>query len=157
MNDQTAYTDLGPLYEPGPVAFSFSEPGWIVLFTLVGLAFLYVLFRLVRTYIRQTYRREALRLIDAVQDQFHSAPDARHITDVMIVVKQTAITTFSREEVADLHGTAWLEFLDHHGKGSSFLANEPFIFSALYKNELEDPAAFDSLARTAKHWIRRHA
>jgi Domain of unknown function (DUF4381) len=146
MNPDPALSKLHDYYQPAPPLWIPQTIGWYVLFTLIALLLIWLLFRAVRRWFANRYRREALReLATATPDQFS------------VLLKRVALAAWPREKVASLSGDDWLNFLSKSVKDNTFqtgpgnrieeLALHPGNASADDEQELRAIAA---------QWIRRH-
>jgi hypothetical protein len=156
MNAQTDNIDLGPLYEPAPVGFHFETIGWPILFSILGVLVIVILLKVGLNYYQNAYRRQAIHLINTIENRFQSEQEVACINDMMVVLKQVSLTTYSRNEVADLAGTAWLEFLESKAKGASFLKYDKVLSQALYQDKIEQPEEVKQLFASSKKWISHH-
>lgn len=141
---------LGELYEPSPVQFTFETVGWPILGALVIVVLLIIAFYSYRNYRRNQYRREALRVLEGI-----SRPD--QVLAIFMVLKKTAIHAFGREEVAGLSGIEWLKFLERTGKNVQIIDQEKQVESSLYRSEPLPVDAQHQILSNAKKWIRTHA
>lgn len=160
MNDSlNISTDLkmNALYEPEAVAFSFETVGWQILFAVAGVLILVGLFFITRRYIRNAYRRKAVALVQVISDRYNSKQDVQCFTDLMVVLKQVAMTTYGRTHVADLSGIEWLRFLEEKGQETPFSKLESIWNQALYKNDAPSHEDALSVFGLAKKWIKTHA
>ncbi len=150
--------ELGTLVEASPVSFSMDTVGWKVLFGMLGLFLVWLLYRFYISYKRNAYRRTAVLKIKQLA-QAHQNSDASLISEIMFQLKQTALKTYNRTEVASLKGLQWLQFLDEKGKTTHFSKNEKVIKGALYSNQLDKVQHFNSAEFTASSitWIKKHA
>ena len=150
--------ELGTLVEASPVPFSMDTIGWKVLFGMFALFILWLLYRYYKSYQKNAYRRTAVLKIKQLE-QAHQNNDASLISEIMFQLKQTALKTYNRTEVASLKGLQWLQFLDEKGKMTHFSMNEQVIKGALYSNQLDNAQHFNSAEFTASSiiWIRKHA
>ena len=149
--------DLGPLYEPDAVRFSFETPGWYLVGGLLLLfAFLFFLKRLKR-YQKNKYRREALKTIASIEQNLRNLNESNQFNDILILLKLVAIKAFGRQEVAQLYGNEWLEFLESKGIRTPFTQYKQIILNTLYKPTLVDLKETKVLIELSKRWIRTHA
>ncbi len=155
MNEQTI--DLGPIYEPASVAFQFETPGWYILGSIIGALLLMGLFASAKTYLKNAYRREAVKMIHSLTKQFQTQKDAACIQEVMIILKRVAITSYSRKKVANLHGLQWLTFLDSKAKKVSFSKYHETVAKALYQNQITNQKEVLELFTLSTKWIKSHA
>lgn len=141
--------ELGKLYEPDPVGFSFETTGWPILGGLVFLGAMIAGYFWYRHYRRNHYRRDALKRLALVkQDQ---------ALEIFVVLKRTAIHAFGRERVGTLSGTDWLKFLESTGKNVRMLGQDKQIQSAIYQNEPLPSDAHRQIMSNAKLWVKTHA
>jgi len=156
MSAQADNIDLGPLYEPAPVGFHFETMGWPILFSTLGILIIVTLLKVGIKYYKNAYRRQAIQLINTIENRFQTKQEASCINDMMVVLKQVSLTTYARNEVADLSGVAWLEFLESKSKGTSFLKYDKVLSQALYQNKIEQPEEVKQLFTSSKKWINHH-
>ena len=145
--------DSATLIEPSPIQFSFDTPGWY--FTGVAFIFLVVIFSVkwVIRYRKNAYRRQAIKILDS--NKIDEESDG--VVHILETLKLVAITTYGRDEVANLSGKDWFKFLDSSSIKTSFTEFEKPVLSALYKDETIDKAIFQKLLSTSKNWILTHA
>jgi len=155
--EQEGSLDLGPLYEPDPVTFSFNAPGWYFLLLVLVAFVLFFGYQSIRKYIKNAYRRAALKYLRTIRSRFEELQDGACLNDVIILLKQVAIRTFGRDEVAELHGENWLVFLESKCKRVSFIHFQELISKSLYQEQLITKSEFSDLYEVSKKWIRYHA
>jgi hypothetical protein len=141
--------ELGSLYEPPPVAFSFETIGWPILAGVLLIVLIIGVFILIRKYIKNRYRREALQALENMND-------AGAIAKIFVVLKQVAMKAFGRESVGNLYGKEWLQFLEKTGKGVKMLPYESQIMQAVYKDEALQPESGNEILLNAKKWVKTH-
>ncbi len=93
--------------------------GWYVLALALGIVLLQRLLRALRQWLRNRYRREALRRLDAI-----AAQSALSLSAINALLKTTAMVAASREEVASLTGKAWLSWLAERVASSSDMSKQ---------------------------------
>ncbi len=157
MQSTGEHIDLGPLYEPRPVAFHFETPGWYLVFGVGLLLILWLSAVLVLKYRRNAYRRQALKLLITIENRFHSSQEVACVNDTMILLKQVALTTYPRAAVAELSGELWLQFLDSKVEKASFTPISDTLFLALYQNKIDQPEQVVQVFNNARNWIKHHA
>ena len=141
-----ALDKLHDYYTPAPPTWTPQTIGWYVLFAIGVLLLLWLAIRIIRHWLENRYRREALRkLAVATPDQFSA------------LLKRTALAVWPREKVASLSGDAWLKFLGDAAATESFRSTPG--------NRIEDVALSGSavsvqdeqvLRTIAAEWLRRH-
>lgn len=150
LKQQELLLNLGPLYEPDPVSFSFETIGWKILATLILILTGLVLFLLIRRYRHNKYRRMALTQLSKIEDP-------SRLPEIFILIKSTAIQTFGREKVGALFGDSWLEFLDQTGKSGKFSPFSKTILKSIYSDEHPQSPEFQQIKSQASNWISTHA
>lgn len=151
MNPQSADIQIHGLYEPPPVPFRFETMGWYVLGGLLLLAALVFVIALVRKYLKNRYRRDALKELAGLENA------SRVFPRLSVVLKRAAMHAYGREQVAPLYGQEWLAFLDRTGKKVSLGAYREQILSAMYGGKELDPGSRQAVMSLAAKWIRTHA
>ena len=159
-------THLPALPEPfgNPLLRDFSEivpassvdwwpqtPGWYVLGFGLALWLVVKGWRAARRWLRNRYRREALRRLAQLD------ADLGHPAAVNALLKTTAIEASSRVEVAGLSGASWVSWLKER-------VDQPFnsqIFerclgAALYTSSPIDRETMAALSTAARSWIQHH-
>ncbi len=150
-------TDLGPLYEPDAVRFSFETPGWYVLGISLLFVATFLFFRWLKRYRKNGYRREALKTIVGIEQNSQLQNGANQLNDTLVLLKLVALETFGRQEVAQLYGNDWLEFLESKGKNMLFTQYKQHIAYALYGSMVVDMKETKAFIELSKQWIRTHA
>lgn len=151
-----AFGTLGSSFEqpslPESVSWSPSTPGaWITL-GFVALALLTAVWRLLRRYRRRAPRREALRALRRLERR------AASLTEVAVLLKVVALSSFDRPRVAPLSGEPWRAFLVATGPGSGFegLAGDALITLGTHGTGALSEEAIAPLFAAAQNWIQRH-
>ena len=152
MSDELTGLNLVELYDklvmpdaPVPVSMWPQTVGWIWL--ALGLVVLvgFVWWRLAAWHRATAYRRAALAELRGAADD---------PAKIATILKRTALSGFPRHEVAGLHGTEWLAFLDaatakvkfQGSTAGTVLAKAPYV---------QQPADKD-LPAMAETWIKTH-
>ncbi len=157
MEPELDTMDLGPIFEPAPIEFQFDTLGWYVLGAILLVVVVTMVFKGIRHYLKNAYRREAQRMVQTIIKQFNNQKDPACLNDALVVLKGVAITTYSRSQVADLHGEQWMAFLDAKGKHITFKKYSHTIKTALYKNEIANESEAIGVLRMALKWVKVHA
>lgn len=135
---------LEPAPEPVPVAWTPQTAGWTWLGLAVLIAFVLGARWLVQRHRKNAYRREALRELKTVSD---------NAAAVSKLLRRSALAGFPREDVASLHGDAWLSFLADTYPGPALKGKTAeTLLAAPYR----DVPADGDLVDFARDWISRH-
>ncbi|MCO4822637.1 MAG: DUF4381 domain-containing protein [Flavobacteriaceae bacterium] len=158
QDSQSSELELGAILEPEPISFSFNTIGWKILLVLLIFLIIYVGYRIFVTYRNNKYKRSAVAEIEALVKN-NEQPLNSFITRVLIVLKQTALQSYTRVEVASLQGDEWLSFLDEKVPGSNFIAYKSAITDAIYSKTLLTKAYFnkEEFSQLTIKWIKKHA
>lgn len=130
--------------EPAAVAMTPQTPGWAVLAVLLALLLGWLVWRFVRRWKADAYRRAALAELEGAGD------DPAAIADIL---RRTALAAWPREQVAGLSGRDWLAFLDATGGGGFCDGPGRLLAQAPYR---EDAGTAPGLHDLAVRWVRRH-
>ena len=149
--------NLGPLYEPDAIGFSFQSPGWYILATILILLAMYLFIKWARYYVKNAYRREALKNLSAIEAGIGQQKEKESLRDALVLLKLVAIQTFGREKVAPLYGNDWLGFLEEKGKDTPFLKYSAAISASLYRSEEPGIKQIENIMDLSKRWIITHA
>ena len=149
--------DLGPLYEPDAVQFSFETPGWYLLGIFILLVAAFLFFKWLKRYRKNAYRREAIKTIARIEQHSLNQNEANQLNDILVLLKLVAIEAFGRQQVAQLYGDEWLEFLESKGKNTPFTDYRQHIANTLYEPISLDLKETKALIELSKQWINTHA
>jgi hypothetical protein len=137
---------LHDFYQPSPPSWRPQTIGWYVVFAIVFLLLLWLAAHLIRRWIADRYRREALR------ELVFTRPE--HLSELL---KRTALSAWPREKVAALSGEDWLRFLDGSAQSDLFQSAPANRLEEVALNPIpvssEEEAALRDAAAT---WIRSH-
>ena len=155
QKNNSSSEELGNILEPAPLTFTFEAIGWKILTILLFIVAIAVLFRKLKLYNKNKYRREAIKKLILVEVE--NTSNQSKINHLNIILKQVAMTTFGREQVAALYGDAWFSFLDSKQKGSAFEKYANTFKNALYDDIEVDNDTLEAISGITKKWINHHA
>ena len=147
--------DLGNILEPDPLVFTFETIGWKILAVLLFMGATLILFRRLKLYRKNKYRREAIEKLKLVKEE--NVTSQQKINHLNVILKQVAIIAFGREQVAALYGDEWFSFLDSKHKNSDFSKYANSFKNALYNGEGVDQQTLEAISGITKKWINQHA
>ena len=153
MADTGSLKNLNDIVSPGPVGWLPPAPGWYVLAALLSLLLLWALFRGVRSWQRNRYRREARRELERI---VRAGPAAA--PRVPELLKRAAVSAWPREKVAHLAGSEWHRFLDRTAATERFsgAAGRRLEQAAYEPSPGFAGTVFESLCDDARFWLRHH-
>ncbi|KQV81931.1 DUF4381 domain-containing protein [Rhizobium sp. Root1220] len=158
---ETALRSMHDVVLPQAVSWIPQTWGWAVvaaflLATLAGWAFFTM-----RRYHRNAYRREALRLLDAVAEEMkHPATRVAGVHRLAELLKRTALAAWPREQVASLSETGWNDLVSTSFDGGEGKALQRLLDDFEYH---EDKAVVvmpanvgEDLVESSRRWIKKH-
>jgi hypothetical protein len=149
-----ALGDFVEIVPPGPIDWLPQTLGWqIVAIVTTALAARYI-FKKLRSWYQNRYRREAaqrLKKIEQITD------GDRQIMELNRLLKLTALVAYSREAVAKLSGTPWVDFLNDQCITPVFTNSQMSLLGrGSYQRMDIDKAAIDALLVASARWIEEH-
>ena len=126
---------------------------WLVLATVIVMFGLTVI-SIRRRYIKQAYRREALKQLNDQQDLSDQA-----LTEHCLTLIKRCLITEGKTELASLTTKALLPLLDQQVKRAPIKltqCEDSFSTSLYQPNGQLTPAQRAALIQATRHWIRRH-
>ena len=154
MNPEDPLAGLNPLREPAMISWWPPAPGWWALLLLVLLVVAFIVVALRRHYRRNAYRREALKQLQNLHQDYQSGGDVpRYLAGVNALLKSVALQAYPRSEVASRSGATWLQIINRDLPEAERLGAE--FNDAVYRDTTEN-LDVTRLLPAARHWIRHH-
>ncbi len=139
---------------PNPVSWWPQTAGWYIVGALAIAGLFYLLWRLWVRYRSNAYRREGLARLDQM------AADPTVLKELPLLLKKSALMAGSRQQVANLSGRAWIEWLNKTAGKELFSMSDADSFEQLaYKqpgHAFLDRKAAEHLIEASKSWMRMH-
>ncbi|MFP6656028.1 MAG: DUF4381 domain-containing protein [Myxococcota bacterium] len=137
---------------PDPISFLPATSGWLLVAVLALLIMAGLARRRWLSWQRQSYRREALAQLEAIERE------PRKLAELPRVIRTAALAAFPRAEVAGLRGVAWLSWLNRNGgrfdpADAESLANLPYDEGTAARLA---PKEIDHLLTASRAWVREH-
>lgn len=155
--EDIAESQIGPIIEPEPIAFSFNTLGWKIVGVLLLCLLAFVIYKLYKKYQKNAYKREAIKVLTELESQVNSQKSSSIAEQISAQLKRVAIISFGREEVAALSGTPWLAFLQEKGKHTPFLKFEDDMNNVIYSEKEMDSIKINEMLKLSIKWIKSHA
>ncbi len=146
--------DLGTILEPDPLVFTFETVGWKYLGILLLAIGVLLLVTYLRQYQKNKYKREAIKKVNHINGQTVSSQ--QKLNQVNVILKQVAIISFGRVQVANLYGDEWFSFLDSKHKTKGFAKYADTFKNALYSDKEVDEPTLEAISVITKKWINHH-
>jgi hypothetical protein len=166
MAAEATVSGLEKLHEivwPSPVSWTPQTPGWYVVFGLALLGAGWWVYRSLRHFWKNRYRRLALEELLAIERELQQPERrAKALGEIPALLKWTALAAFPRGDVADLSGEKWLAFLDKTIGGKDFEEGEGRLLPELAYAPAERIAqlsdeSISDLLQLVRRWIKMHA
>jgi hypothetical protein len=137
---------LHDFYQPPPPSWTPQTIGWYFVFAVLGIVVVWLAIHYLRRWLRNRYRREALRELELLPPEQFST-----------LLKRTALAAWPRERVASLSGEAWLGFLNETARGDEFTRAPGNRIEEIALRPVALTGDDERTLRTiATEWIRRH-
>lgn len=150
--------NLHDIVLPEPVSWMPQTVGWWVLLAVTLLVLAWASLAAVRRRRANRYRRLALGRLARIEGAL-AEPESRlaALTELPVLVKQTALAFRPRSEVASLSGARWLRFLDESYGDVGFTEGSGRLLPTLAYGKLAQPVErVDDLVQLIRRWIRHH-
>ena len=140
------------LVRPEPIAWTPQTIGWAVILVWVVVVIALVVLHRIQIWRRNKYRREALAELRQIGQQQVLDQQAMAYS-IARLIKRTALAAFAREQVADLYGKDWADFLrSSSGNDQLIERNADALGDAAYART----ANGQDLLAPAQRWIKVH-
>ena len=155
LNQTIAEASLDNLHDiivpPAIGIFPLAQGWYIVLLLLLALLFHFA-YKQYELYQKEQYRRDAKTELKAL-----SSKNRANSIALLELAKRVAISAYSRESIAKLHGSEWWDFMQEHSKVVVSSELRTVIDKLLYEeNVSSDETVFDSLYLMVSEWIKTH-
>lgn len=155
MNDPGSLQNLNDILLPEPASLWPPAPGWYGVIAVLLVLLTWGLFRALKAWRRNTYRREAKRELASIL--VHGGAAAAQIPPLL---KRAALAAWPRQDVAGLNGPAWHAFLDRTAATDRFCSGAGKVLDRLsygasggYRPSQAD---IETLGAASAHWLKHH-
>ena len=126
---------------------------WLVLAGILLVIAIFFLIRYIKKIIKA--RREAkVQSFANEMVMIQQKNPAEFVQEISVYLKRVAIHKYPKESIKQLHGKAWLEFLDSKIKTTDFTMGTGQELANSYKLEILSAQRADELLELAKDWLR---
>jgi len=95
--------------------------GWWIVLGVLGCILLYSGYKFYHHYIVGRAKRHALQVLLSYENAYHQNKNASHYcAQLSELLRRVALVYFPREQVAGLHGMAWINFLNQTSNNTLF-------------------------------------
>ena len=155
MNDPGSLQNLNDILAPAPATWWPPAPGWYAVLAVALVLLTVHLFRMLKAWRKDTYRREALRELDAAL-----AGEGDAASQVPALLKRAALAAWPRQDVACLNGPAWHAFLDKTACTDLFCDGAGVILDKLSYGasggHRPSGADLEQLRTASEYWLKHH-
>lgn len=120
-------------------------PGWYVLIAISSVTAGWLMFRLVKNWKANAYRRVALRELATLNDA----------SSIAELLRRTALVVSPRADVASLSENEWVDWLANHSSVAVPPEVRRQLSCGVYERE-PDPSEVSALCDFAAQWISQH-
>ena len=159
--DPASLINLNDIVLPADISWWPLATGWYILFALLFLVLGWLCFRLLRRWINNRYRRDALQQLQSLVIALENpAKRDTSLRQIPTLLKRTALSFYPRTQVASLSGNDWIEFLNSSTEQPAFTAATTTTMQkiAYSNNSLSEigPTATEDLISACRLWIKNH-
>jgi len=146
--------DFVEIVSPDAISWWPQTAGWLWLGAALLILLLRYGWRRLQHWYRNRYRREAAaRLRQLAQ----ASPTEGLLIELNKLLKLTALAGFSRENVARLSGTAWVDFLNRHCASQPFSADlGKLLARGVYQTAVPSDATRQALLAACLECVNQH-
>ena len=149
-----ALQQLRDIHLPHPVGWWPLAMGWYLLGILVCVLFFGTLSLVIRHHIRDRNKRQALRLLDSLQQEHLKTPNsAMSAARISELLKRVALFSYPRKRVAGLQGQAWVDFLTETSQRIDFNRVRELLIELPFQPDNTQDISL--LFELAKQWIAK--
>jgi len=158
----SALQNVHEIILPEPVSWMPQTIGWYAVFGLILFVAGWCVYRGLRHYRTNRYRRLALEALSVIEQELRRPEKrAEALSEIPVLLKEAALLAFPRSEVADLSGEKWLDFLDKTMGGKNFTIGEGRLLPELAYAPVQRIAQLSdeqvgNLLQLVRRWIKLH-
>lgn len=157
-SDPGSLSRLHDIVLPQAVSWWPLAPGWYVVCALALMVLGLTIWWSLQRWQRRRYRRRALAELQLLREGGHDPRTTA--TQILILLKRTALAAYPRALVAGLSGERWWAFLDQHAAGTAFVSDiGPLATQLAYGSKpagSADDARLDEFCSAVERWIVTH-
>lgn len=159
--DPASLQNLNDIVLPEAVGWWPIASGWYYLLGLLLLGLAWFVYKALKDWNRNRYRRAALHqlqlLANGTQDAEKRDDSLRQLP---VLLKRTALSVYPRSQLASLTGKNWHDFLNSKVSTASFTESqldlmEKISYSVDSLNSIDTTTA-DELFGACRHWLKHH-
>ena len=147
---------------PEPPTYFPQTIGWAILAAIILIFLVVWTIQFYRHWQKNRYRRAALKRHQKLAEAAKKPQTkANALKELPLLLKQTALAIYPREQVAQLSGEKWLDFLDSTYQGTLFTHDQGQLLTQLAYQPAESvnqlsPETVIDLINLTHNWIAKH-
>ena len=148
-------SQLRDIHLPMPVAWWPLAPGWYVVLALLLILLLGCGYAYFRKYKRRCWQRSIFAELARIQSHYQQTVDGRKsIAALSVFLRRAALLKYPRQQIAGLHGQAWLEFLNETTATTVFTVGPgKLLLTAPYQAQVEENLT--ELLQIVAQWLKK--
>jgi ATP/maltotriose-dependent transcriptional regulator MalT len=159
--DPASLQNLNDIVLPAPVGWWPLANGWYFLIGILLIAIAWLGFKSIQRWIKNGYRRAALQELNSLTEGINNA-DKRNssLRQLPVLLKRTALSAYTRHQVASLSGADWVSFLNSQLNKPAFTDTTADLLNNISYStgdlgDIDDKATTD-LLDAIKEWLKYH-
>jgi len=159
--DPASLQNLNDIVLPVDVGWWPLASGWYYLGSLLLIALAWFVYRTIRNWNENRYRRTALHQLKLLASDIKDT-DRRDagLRQLPVLLKRTALSVYPRSQLASLTGKNWLDFLNSKVSKASFNESTAALLDKLSYSvgdlDTVDSKTAEALLRSCRHWLEHH-
>jgi len=159
--DPASLQNLNDIVLPPSVSWWPLASGWYLLLALLLAALAWFVYRSIRRWIDNRYRRAALYELQLLTQAIQN-PEKRNasLRQLPVLLKRTALSVYPREQIASLSGDDWYDFLNSQLDSPAFTEPDRRLLESISYStsdlSIVDSRAENALMEAIKHWLNHH-
>jgi len=149
---EASLDNLNDIIVPDIVGFFPLAPGWYMVLLLMMALLFHFAYQRHKAYEKEQYRRDAEEELEALNDK-----NRENTIALLGLAKRVGIAAYDRENIVQLHGDSWWDFIESHSDASVDPDLRVSIQRLLYEEDVAfDACVFDAVFLMVSQWIETH-
>lgn len=156
MAKEDALSQLKDIHLPDPVTLWPLAPGWYVVIALVLILIIWLAYLVNKWHFNALAKKQALNLLKMYKKQYEEDKNTQLLSArISELLRRVALVYYPRQEVASLHGDAWLDFLNKTSKGIDFKPVKSMLLESPFKTA--ESVNLQPLITRSQLWIKQRS
>lgn len=160
-SDPASLQNLNDIILPAAVGWWPLAVGWYFLIALMLLVLVWFSYQWLHGWVKNRYRRAALRELQVLEVQIHKAEERdANLRQIPILLKRAALSVYPRSQVASLSGEDWFNFLNSTVSNPAFTGSTATTLNTVSYSTSElsaiDAHAAAALLYASRKWLQNH-